>query len=133
MSKELKFPTGGRDGRDEELGALIAPLYRAPGDERYWDGLHARILQRVREAAPSLVPEDGGEWWWVLNRWARMGAAAAVLAAVLAGALVVRHEAMESRLAAEALLNEPPTYTLHVAIQEPGQAPVNPTLRYGHP
>ncbi|HEU4628538.1 MAG TPA: hypothetical protein VFS08_02300 [Gemmatimonadaceae bacterium] len=103
MSNELKFPVGGRDGRDEELAQLLRPLYAAPTDEQYWEGLHARILRRVSAAAIG----DGGEWWVVLSRWSRIGAAAAVMAAALAGALWLQHRATEARLAYDAMLSAP--------------------------
>jgi anti-sigma-K factor RskA len=129
MSRELKFPVGGRSEGDEEMARLLAPLYAAPADEAYWDDLHARILRRVRNGA-----EDGA-WWDVLSHWARAGAAAAVLVAALAGALLLQHQATEARLAYEAMLSQSPVYSLHMATQQEGTTttPVDPTLRYGMP
>ena len=117
MSRELKFPIGGRDAPDEELGRVLAPLYVAPGDEAYWDDLHARIMRRVK------VATEEGAWWVVLSGWARAGAAAAVLAAALAGALLMQHRANEARLAYEDMLNQSPVYSMHSATryEEPVQ------------
>jgi hypothetical protein len=115
MSNELKFPAGGRDGRDEELARLLRPLYEAPAAEEYWDGLHARILQRVGASG-----ESPAEWWYVLNRWRRMGAAAAALAAALAGAAWLQHRAAEARLAYEAVLSEPPVYSMELTPEPSG-------------
>ena len=127
MSRELKFPVEGRSEGDDELARLLAPLYAAPADEAYWNDLHARILRRVRHGA-----EDGA-WWVVLSHWARAGAAAAVLAAALAGALLLQHQATEARLAYEAMLRESPVYSLHMATRPEGSTSSDPTLRYGMP
>ncbi|HEY0971129.1 MAG TPA: hypothetical protein VGE02_09195 [Gemmatimonadales bacterium] len=118
MSRELRFPSGGRDARDEEIARALAPLYAAPTDEAYWDDLHARIMRRVRGAA------EEGAWWMVLSHWARAGAAAAVLIAALAGALLVQHRANEARVAYEQMLNQSPVYSMHTATryEEPAQA-----------
>jgi hypothetical protein len=108
MSKELRFPPGGRPERDEELAALLAPLYAAPADEAYWDGLHGRILARVGTGAA------GGEWWHVLHRWSRAGAIAAAILAGLAGTVWLNHRATEARMAYEAVLAEPPVYSMEL-------------------
>ena len=147
MSNDLHFPTGGRN-EDEELGRLLRPLYAAPEDEGYWTGLEARILDRVRaeraalgELADGVVVgrigaairgDDGGEWWVVLSQWARAGLAAAVVIAVVTGTLMLQHRREEARLAAEALLVEPATYTMQMS-EGDGPPRVNPTLRYGFP
>lgn len=130
MSNELKFPVGGRDGRDEELARLLRPLYAAPDDENYWEGLHARILRRVGTAAIG----DGGEWWVVLSRWSRVGAAAAVMAAAMAGAMWLQHRASEARLAYDAMLSAPPVYTMQLDDVAPGDpVPGARPLRYDVP
>ena len=123
MSNEIRFPAGGREGRDEELARLLAPLYAAPADEAYWNDLHARILRRVRNGA-----EDGA-WWVVLSHWARAGAAAAVLVAALAGALLMQHQATEARMAYEAMLHESPVYSLHMATRPEGSTMPGGTRR----
>lgn len=127
MSRELKFPVGGRDAPDEELRQVLAPLYAAPGDEVYWDDLHARIMRRVREAA------DEGAWWIVLSHWARAGAAAAVLVAALAGALLMQHRANEARLAYEEMLNQSPIYSMHTATRYDEPAPPERAPRLDRP
>lgn len=109
MSNELRFPAGGRDGRDEALGELLAPLYAAPTAEGYWDDLHASVLRHVSLAG---APMAQGEWWHVLDRWSRMGAAAAAVIAALAGAVWLQHRAAETRMAYEAVLAQPPIYSM---------------------
>ena len=118
MSNELKFPVGGRDGRDEELAQMLRPLYAAPEDEQYWNGLHARILRRVGAAGGAIG--DAGEWWMVLSRWSRVGAAAAVMAAALAGAMWLQHRSTEARLAYDAMLSAPAVYTMQIDDVTPG-------------
>ena len=120
MSNELRFPTGGRDGRDVELGELLRPLYAAPESEAYWEGLEARIMGGVAGAAPGAPT---AEWWLVLSRWSRAGAAAAVMAAAAAGALWLQHRAAESRMAYERVLSEPPVYSMELGPDELGAPP----------
>jgi hypothetical protein len=130
MSNELKFPVGGRDGHDEELAQLLRPLYAAPEGEEYWNGLHARILRRVSAAAIG----DGGEWWMVLSRWSRVGAAAAIMAAALAGAMWLQHRSTEARLAYDAMLSAPAVYTMQLDEVSPGTlVPGARPLRYDVP
>ena len=144
MSNDLRFPTGGRNG-DEELAQLLRPLYAAPEDEGYWNGLEARILDRVRaeraaagdgavvgRIGAAIRGDDGEEWWVVLSQWARAGLAAAAVIAVVTGTLMLQHRRAEARLAAEALLVEPATYTMQLSGDE-GSPRVNPPLRYGFP
>ena len=132
MSNELKFPGGAR-GPDDELGHLLQPLYQAPQDGPYWDDLHSRILHRVLSAGP----DDIGEWWLVLSRWARVGAAAAVVVAILAGALLLQFEGRDSRVAYEQVLSQPAAYSLDMTTHAPSDDPdaplANPILRYGLP
>ena len=119
MSNELKFPAGGRDGRDAELGDLLRPLYEAPAEPAYWDGLHARIVRGVADRAADAPTE----WWVVLSRWSRAGAAAAIMAAAAAGARWLQHQATESRLAYQAGLAEPPIYSMELAPDDLGPPP----------
>lgn len=132
MSNELQFPGGAR-GPDDDLGRLLQPLYQAPPDGPYWDDLHGRILHRVFAAAP----DDLGEWWLVLSRWARVGAAAAVVVAILAGALLLQFEVRDSRVAYDAVLSQPAAYSLDMSTHEQNDdsdaPPANPILRYGLP
>ena len=61
----------------EALRALMAP----PGDDTYWDSLHADIMSRLSET-------EGQAWWAVLSRWARPALAAAAVTMLIAGAAV---------------------------------------------
>ena len=129
MSNELKFPGRSR-GPESEIGQLLQPLYQAPPDGPYWDDLHNRILHRVFNAGAE-------EWWMVLSRWARVGAAAAVVVAILAGALLFQFEARDSRLAYEHVLSQPAAYSLDMTTKGQSEDPdaplANPILRYGLP
>lgn len=62
----------------EALRAQISP----PGDDGYWDALHASIMSRIAEA-------EAQAWWVVLSRWARPSLAAAAAAILVAGAAVL--------------------------------------------
>ncbi|HEX5830574.1 MAG TPA: hypothetical protein VFY16_06310 [Gemmatimonadaceae bacterium] len=102
MSMQLMPPNGGDDDITRELRALYAP----PADVAYWDGLEARILRHLRE--PAL------EWWTVLNGWARLGAAAAVIAALAAGLLAARARTEQSQVAWQSLVDEPTVVSLEL-------------------
>lgn len=129
MSNQLQFP-GRADVPDERFGRLIRPLYEAPSEGAYWDDLHARILRRVRTAAPDEIVE----WWMVLSRWARVGAVAVLILAVLSGALLLQYEQRESRMAYDAVLGQPPVYSFQMDGTDGGSsAPTDPILRSGLP
>ena len=129
MSNEIKFP-GRSDAPDEQFGQLIRPLYEAPQESTYWDGLHTRIMNRVLSAAP----DDVVEWWMVMSRWARMGTVAAAVLAVLAGALLMQYEQREARMAYDAVLSQPPTYSFQMdGPEDEPPPPTNPILRSGLP
>lgn len=130
MSNELRFPAGGRDGRDEELGELLRPLYAAPAAEGYWDDLQASVLRHVNLAA---APAPHTEWWHVLDRWSRVGAAAAAVIAALAGAAWVQHRAAEARMAYEAVLAQPPVYSMEFDADGGGGRPPDAAARLGLP
>lgn len=128
MSNELKFP-GPAHGPDNEIGQLLQPLYQAPPDGPYWDDLQSRILRHVFNAGVD-------EWWLVLSRWARVGAAAAVVVAILTGALLFQFEARDARLAYERVLTESAVYSLDMSTgqkSDPDASLANPILRYGLP
>lgn len=131
MSNELKFPSGAR-GPEEDFGHLLQPLYQPPPEGPYWDDLHARILHRVRTA----TADDLAEWWMVLSRWARVGAAAAVVVALLAGALLLQFGGRDARMAYDEVLSQPAEYSYDMSTQPPSAdsgAAADPILRYGLP
>jgi hypothetical protein len=106
MNMHLMPPHGGDDEITRELRALYAP----PADAAYWEGLEARILRRLRE--PAL------EWWTVLSGWARLGAAAAVIAALAAGLLAARARTEQSQVAWQTLIDQPTVVSLE--FDDPG-------------
>ena len=84
---------------DEEVTRVLRDVYAAPSaNASYWDTLETRIMARIANASESL------EWWGVFDGWVRVGLAAAVLAGVLAGAVLLRDRETQERLAYETVI-----------------------------
>ena len=84
---------------DEEVTRVLRDVYASPAaNASYWDTLETRIMTRI--AAAGETPE----WWGVFHGWVRVGLAAAVLAAVLTGAALLREREAQERLAYEAVM-----------------------------
>ena len=84
---------------DEEVTRVLRDLYSAPAaNASYWDTLESRIMTRIATAGES------PEWWGVFDGWVRVGLAAAVLAAVLTGAALLREREAQERLAYETVM-----------------------------
>ena len=96
--------------RDDEVTQLLRALVAPPTDPAYWAGLEARVMARVRGAAP------GGDWEDALTDWARAGLVAAGLALLAAGAALAHSRGAEARMAYEAVVT-------------PTQAPLAPVAR----
>ena len=116
--------------RDERVTALLRDIYAPPQDPAYWAGLEARVLARVRAegAAGAAAPE----WWQLLGGWARAGALAASLAALVAGAALLQTRAAEARAAYAAVVETTPAIPLS-AVARSADAPAEgreATLRY---
>ena len=96
--------------RDPALTLQLRAFQRPPADPAYWDGLEARIMDRiVADSAPrtvstptSLAAISG--WWEPYSRWSRVGGlvAAAALALTVFGLWNTRTEDDDARLAYEA-------------------------------
>ena len=69
---------------DAELTSALRALYAAPGDERYWQSLEARILAHVAHADENTV------WWAELAEMARPGLIAAA-ALIFAASAALAH------------------------------------------
>jgi hypothetical protein len=84
---------------NEELTRVLRDLYSSPSaNASYWDALESRIMARIANAG------EAAEWWGVFHGWVRVGLAAAVLAAVLTGAALLREREAQERLAYEAVM-----------------------------
>lgn len=79
--------------RDDDLTLALAEIYAAPQEAAYWTALEQRILASVTAG------EGADEWWSVSEKWMRLGIAAAGLAVMLAGALLLRTQTQASRMA----------------------------------
>jgi hypothetical protein len=84
---------------NEEVTRVLRDLYSSPSaNASYWDALESRIMARIANAG------EAAEWWGVFHGWVRVGLAAAVLAAVLTGAALLREREAQERLAYEAVM-----------------------------
>lgn len=102
MSGYLHLSGGDGDGRDDRVTRLLRDLVAAPAEAEYWTALEARIMTRVTGAAPQL------DWGQLFVSWARIGAAAAAIAVLAVGAVLVQTRASEARVAYEAVIDTPP-------------------------
>jgi anti-sigma-K factor RskA len=84
---------------DDEVTRVLRDLYESPApNASYWDTLETRIMARIAGAG------EAPEWWGVFHGWVRVGLAAAVLAAVLTGAALLREREAQERLAYETVM-----------------------------
>ena len=104
------------DGGDEAVTDLLREIYAPPADPAYWAGLEARVLARVRSGA-----EPVAEWWQVLDGWARVGAAAALLAALASSAALLQSRADEARVAYETVVETTPALPLTMLARTSGR------------
>jgi hypothetical protein len=84
---------------DDEVTRALRDVYAAPAaNASYWDTLESRIMARIASAG------DAPEWWGVFDGWVRVGLAAAALAAMVSGAVLLRERDAQARLAFEAVM-----------------------------
>jgi hypothetical protein len=84
---------------DEEVTRVLRDVYASPAaNASYWDTLESRIMARIASVG------EPSEWWGVFHGWVRVGLAAAVLAAVVTGAALLREREAQERLAYEAVI-----------------------------
>ena len=102
MTGYLHLSGGDGDGRDDRVTRLLRDLVAAPADPEYWTALEARIMARVTGHAPQL------DWGQLFAGWARIGVAAAAVAVLAVGAVLVQTRASEARVAYEAVIDTPP-------------------------
>jgi anti-sigma-K factor RskA len=75
------------DGADPAITELLRSVYAAPVSESYWTGLEQRVKARLQETPLA--------WWSVFSEWRTAGLVAATLALLLAGAAMVRQQALD--------------------------------------
>lgn len=102
MSGYLHLSGGDDDGRDDRVTQLLRELVAAPADPAYWAALEARIMARVGGGSAQL------EWGPLFAGWARIGVAAAAVALLAVGVVLVQTRATEARVAYEAVIDTPP-------------------------
>ena len=96
MRIERNTPPG---WEDEEVTRVLRDLYASPApNASYWDTLESQIMARIATA------REAPEWWGVFHGWVRVGLAAAVIAAVLTGAALLRERERQERFAYEAVI-----------------------------
>jgi len=84
---------------DEEVTRVLRDLYGSPApNASYWDTLESRIMARIANAG------EAPEWWGVFHGWVSVGLAAAILAAVVTGATLLREREAQERLAYETVM-----------------------------
>lgn len=92
---------------DPRITAALRALLASPADPAYWSALEATMLARLAE------DED---WTAPFARWTSAGLIAAALAALIAGAALVRTHEVEAR-EMTTLLETPMSYTARVATE----------------
>ncbi|MGQ0715327.1 MAG: hypothetical protein ACT4PJ_16635 [Gemmatimonadaceae bacterium] len=98
--------------QDPRITSALRAALAGPDDAAYWHALESRIMTRIAE------DED---WMAQLSRWTGAGLIAAAVAALIAGAALVRAHDMEVREMAT-MLETPSTPRARLATQisEPG-------------
>lgn len=96
MADEIKLDEPLPNRVIETAEAIYAPP--EGGSDAYWRSLETRIMARVADSVAT-----GARWWVVVGGWARAGlvAAAAVIVALVVGALMAHAHQQELRTAYE--------------------------------
>jgi hypothetical protein len=106
--------------QDPRITSALRALLAAPEDAAYWTALESTIMAR-------LAADD--DWTVQLSRWTGVGLIAAAVAALIAGAALVRANEMEAREMAT-LLETPVSFSAQVAAQVTGPNGREATVRY---
>ena len=96
--------------RDPAVTLQLRSLLRPPADAAYWDGLEARIMDRIlADGAPATRSAGGsgsfaaiGGWWEPFGQWTKLGGMVAAAALVLTAWGLWRTSSKDERLAYEA-------------------------------
>ena len=96
--------------RDPAVTLQLRSLLRPPADAAYWDGLEARIMDRIRaDGGPATRGAGGsggfaalGGWWEPFAQWTKLGGLVAAAALVLTAWGLWRTSSSDERLAYEA-------------------------------
>ena len=105
---------------DPRITAALRALVAPPGDAAYWGALEAAMLARLA---------DDEDWTAPFARWTSAGLIAAALAALIAGAALVRTQEVEAR-EMTTLLETPMSYTARVATEVTEPDGREATLRF---
>ena len=109
---------------DQDVTRGLRSLYAPPADASYWHALEARIMSRVAGAVST-------EWWSFYGRWTRLGLAAAGIAAIVSGALIAHARDVQTRIAYEAIFEQPVETQAVMQVAETRSATAREaTLRY---
>ena len=113
---------------DDATTRALRAEYAAP-DDRYWDGLEARVMAAVsRAAAASQAPI---EWWQALVGWTRPALAAAAVVLVAAGAAMLQARDARAHVAFQAVIDGTPVEGSDVLPVDAGTSEVEELLRAG--
>lgn len=93
--------------RDPAVTLQLRSLLRPPADAAYWDGLEARVMERiVADGAPTLRTTGGfaaiGAWWEPFAQWTRVGGLVAAAALALTAWGLWDTSSSDARLARDA-------------------------------
>lgn len=111
-----------RSRRDDEISQALRQLFRAPTDEQYWAGLHARITTRVIREADV--------WWQPFSRWVGLGIAVATAAMLLVGFALERARDADGAMAYQAEIGMPRPLVVQMAAERQLDHRREATLRY---
>jgi hypothetical protein len=91
----------------DDVIVAMRTQYAPPQEASYWSGLESRVMAQVART-PRV------SWWQVLDRWAHAELVAAAAVLVLVGALVMRANATELRVAYDAVIGPAVTETFSI-------------------
>ena len=113
------------DAVDTEVRDALRPLYPRPESfgAEYWRALETRIMSQLGGSVRTLEP---ARFWGVLERWSRVGIAAALLAVAGSAFVLGRARARESSLVYEsfaaAATPESVIDPIHLVVTQPDRA-----------
>lgn len=101
----MEHGTGGSDMNDSDAADVgvrdvLRLIYREPAafGQEYWNSLESRVMARIPVGVGGATDL---RFWTVLERWSRVGIAAALLAVAGSAMLLTRERVRETRFAYE--------------------------------
>lgn len=101
MTDEFTGPTLVRE--DDELTAQLRAIVAPPSEASYWDSLERRITAHIARG------REQRRWWALSERAYQAGLLAAGITIIVATSILLRHEALERRMAYDAVIETPAT------------------------